>query len=110
MKLFPTITSPFRPRPRIKRVSELRVEIQSRVQSETQFLAGRNSRLTEFIRLLRIGVEYIRGFRALHSIGPAITVFGSARFKEDHRYYDLARRVGAALAREGYTVITGGGP
>ena len=51
-----------------------------------------------------------RAFRALSFIGPCITVFGSARFKPDHPYYLLARDVGAALARTGFSVMTGGGP
>ncbi len=43
-------------------------------------------------------------------MGPCVTIFGSARFKEDHRYYALAREVGQRLARAGFTVMTGGGP
>jgi hypothetical protein len=52
----------------------------------------------------------LRGFRHLHFVGPCITVFGSARFPEGHRYYQLARRIGAAIVAEGFTVMTGGGP
>lgn len=52
----------------------------------------------------------MRGMMALHRIGPAITVFGSARFNDGHRFYQLAQDMGAALAREGFTVMTGGGP
>jgi len=52
----------------------------------------------------------VRGFRALHFVGPCVTVFGSARFSEDHPYYVLAREAGARLARLGFTVMTGGGP
>ena len=52
----------------------------------------------------------MRGFRALHFVGPCVTVFGSARFREDDRYYGLAREVGRELARAGFTVMTGGGP
>jgi len=54
--------------------------------------------------------EFIRGFRALHFVGPCVTVFGSARFKDDHPYYILARDVGSGLSRLGFTVMTGGGP
>ena len=43
-------------------------------------------------------------------MGPCITIFGSARFKEDHPYYELARRMGGAVSRLGFTVMTGGGP
>jgi uncharacterized protein (TIGR00730 family) len=52
----------------------------------------------------------MRGFRALHFVGPCVTVFGSARFKADHPYYELGRELGARLARVGFTVMTGGGP
>jgi len=78
--------------------------------SEVRFLAGPRSRLEELFRIFRIAWEFLRGFRALHFVGPCVTVFGSARFKEDHRYYQLALEVGAALAHEGFTVMTGGGP
>jgi uncharacterized protein (TIGR00730 family) len=54
--------------------------------------------------------EFIRGFRTLNFVGPCVTVFGSARFHEDHPYYQLTQKVGAALARMGFTVMTGGGP
>ncbi len=60
--------------------------------------------------LWRIAREFFYGFRKLHFVGPCITVFGSARFKEDHPYYDLAVEVGAALSSLGFTVMTGGGP
>jgi uncharacterized protein (TIGR00730 family) len=54
--------------------------------------------------------EFLRGFRTLHFVGPCVTVFGSARFPEDHPYYQLTRKVGAQLAQMGFTVMTGGGP
>jgi uncharacterized protein (TIGR00730 family) len=66
--------------------------------------------VSELLRALRIFGECIKGFRALHLVGPCVTVFGSARFSSDHRYYDLARRMGAELSRLGFTVMTGGGP
>jgi uncharacterized protein (TIGR00730 family) len=52
----------------------------------------------------------MRGFRKFHFLGPCVTVFGSARFTEDHEYYVLAREIGERLARAGFTVMTGGGP
>jgi uncharacterized protein (TIGR00730 family) len=73
-------------------------------------LEGPHSRLREILLLLRAGRDFVRGFRALHFVGPCVTVFGSARFDEQHRYYAMARDVGAALARIGFTVMTGGGP
>ena len=74
------------------------------------FLEGPQSRTRELLMLLRAGRDFLRGFRTLHFVGPCVTVFGSARFKEDHLYYDLARRVGSGLVRLGFTVMTGGGP
>lgn len=59
---------------------------------------------------MRIFLEFIRGFRALHFVGPCVTVFGSARFGEEHPAYGMARAMGRLLAREGFTVMTGGGP
>jgi uncharacterized protein (TIGR00730 family) len=77
---------------------------------ELLFLQGSQHRGTEFMRALRIFWEFIQGFRKLSFLGPCVTVFGSARFKEDHAYYHLAREVGSLLARKGFTVMTGGGP
>jgi hypothetical protein len=77
---------------------------------EVRFLRGPQERRRELARALRIFFEFMRGFRALHFVGPCVTVFGSARFREDHRYYALALEVGARLARAGFTVMTGGGP
>ena len=96
----------FNPSPRIKRLHKTNAGI----HGETQYLAGKNSKTRELIRVLRIAVEFIRGMRGLHNVGPAITVFGSARFKEGHIYYELGRKIGKALAMEGFTIITGGGP
>lgn len=79
-------------------------------KSEREFLEGPHGRLKEFGFVLRSAWEFVRGFRKLHFVGPCITVFGSARFKEDHKYYQLARETGAALADMGFTVLTGGGP
>ena len=60
--------------------------------------------------MVRIAAEFIRGFRALHFVGPCVTVFGSARFGPEHRHYRLARDVGARIAKLGLTTMTGGGP
>jgi uncharacterized protein (TIGR00730 family) len=75
-----------------------------------RFLQGPQPRRHELIRAVRIFIEFVRGFRALHFVGPCVTVFGSARFKEDHAYYGLGREIGRELARAGFTVMTGGGP
>jgi hypothetical protein len=77
---------------------------------ERLMLAGPRGRLEELFRVIRIAAEFIRGFRKLHFVGPCVTVFGSARFKEDHRWYAMARDVGRELGQHGFTVMTGGGP
>jgi uncharacterized protein (TIGR00730 family) len=61
-------------------------------------------------RALRILSEFVDGFDALAAVGPAITVFGSARAHEGDASYALAREIGRRLAKAGYAVITGGGP
>ena len=79
-------------------------------REDRYLLEGPRSRTAEFFRVLRIMREFIRGFRALHFVGPCVTVFGSARFDENHRYYQQAREIGNQLAQQGFTTITGGGP
>jgi uncharacterized protein (TIGR00730 family) len=74
------------------------------------FLEGPRSRLDEFVTLLRVIRDFLRGFRVLHFVGPCVTVFGSARVKAESPNYELARQMGAAVARLGFTVMTGGGP
>jgi uncharacterized protein (TIGR00730 family) len=74
------------------------------------FLEGPKSRLDEFITLLRVMRDFLRGFRVLHFVGPCVTVFGSARIKIDNPHYKLARKMGAAIVRLGFTAMTGGGP
>src|SRR5256885_2728390 len=61
-------------------------------------------------RVLRILSEFVEGFDALNDVGPAVTVFGSARTKPDEPIYQAGRDLGAALPRRGFAVITGGGP
>src|SRR5262245_17492482 len=77
---------------------------------ERWFLEGPRSRGSELFSVVKIALEFIRGFRTLHFVGPCVTVFGSARFDENHPYYALAREVGRRLAGLGFTVMTGGGP
>ena len=78
--------------------------------AELQFLRGPQPRGSELWRAIKIFLEIMKGFRALHFVGPCVTVFGSARFREDQPYYQLGREVGGQLARAGFTVMTGGGP
>ncbi|MEX1023138.1 MAG: TIGR00730 family Rossman fold protein [Dehalococcoidia bacterium] len=79
-------------------------------EAEREFLAGPHPRGFELLRVLRIAWEFIRGFRTFHFVGPCVTVFGSARVSEGDPEYEMAREVGARLARAGFTVMTGGGP
>jgi uncharacterized protein (TIGR00730 family) len=97
------------------------------IRPEAEPLAGRRMRRTEdeellrrqvrpdFLdsdpwRSLRILSEFVEGFDALAEVGPAVSVFGSARTKADHPMYAMARDLGQRLAEAGYSVITGGGP
>jgi uncharacterized protein (TIGR00730 family) len=77
---------------------------------ERRFLRGSHENPRELATAGRVFLEFIRGFENLGGLGPCVTVFGSARFEEDHRYYELARALGRALAERGYAVMTGGGP
>jgi uncharacterized protein (TIGR00730 family) len=61
-------------------------------------------------QVFRIMAEFVEGFDALTEIGPSVTVFGSARTKPADPYYQTAYDLGALLAKEGLSVITGGGP
>ena len=83
---------------------------QRTTNEEQTFLQGPQPRGSELWRALRIFFEFIRAFRKLHFVGPCVTVFGSARFKEGHPYYDLGLETGRQLADAGFTVMTGGGP
>jgi uncharacterized protein (TIGR00730 family) len=82
----------------------------TRSNKEREFLQGPRPRGAELGEALRIFWQCIRGFRKLHFVGPCVTVFGSARFREGHPYYELTREVGRKLAEAGFTVMTGGGP
>jgi uncharacterized protein (TIGR00730 family) len=85
--------------------------IDNKKQTDEQvFLEGPQSRTEEFIFTVKVLFEFIKGLRTFHFLGPCATVFGSARFKEDHPYYKTAREMGAELAKLGFTVMTGGGP
>ena len=74
------------------------------------FLAGPRSRFHDLATVFRVGADFVRGFRTLHFVGPAVTVFGSARTQPGTTYYEMARQMGAEIAKLGFTVVTGGGP
>jgi uncharacterized protein (TIGR00730 family) len=77
---------------------------------EPVYLEGPKSRSYELSFAWKVFKEFINGFRLLHFVGPCITVFGSARFKEDNKYYVAAREFGKRIAAMGFTTMTGGGP
>lgn len=82
----------------------------SRNKQEQIFLEGPHSRTFEFYHAFQVFFEMLYAFRKLHFVGPCVTVFGSARFSDQHPFYDLARNVGQELAQRGFVVMTGGGP
>ncbi|MBK9275553.1 MAG: TIGR00730 family Rossman fold protein [Flavobacteriales bacterium] len=77
---------------------------------DLRFLEGPRSRWREFRSVVSILREFIRGFRKLHFVGPCVTFFGSARFQEDHPYYEAARELARRIGRVGFSIMTGGGP
>jgi uncharacterized protein (TIGR00730 family) len=79
-------------------------------KEEIKFLEGPQSRWAEFKMTVRVLIDFIRGFRALHTVGPCVTIFGSARFDENHESYKQTRALAAAIAKLGFTIMTGGGP
>ncbi|MBL7737821.1 MAG: TIGR00730 family Rossman fold protein [Chitinophagaceae bacterium] len=93
------------------------MEAMSRPKTETiipakahVYLEGPKSRGYELAFAWRVFRQFIKGFRAMHFLRPCITIFGSARFKEDHIYYQQAREFGKRIAATGMTTMTGGGP
>jgi uncharacterized protein (TIGR00730 family) len=74
------------------------------------YLEGPKPRISELAFAWEIFVQFIRGFRTMHFVSPCITVFGSARFGETHKYYIAAREFGKRIAEMGFATLTGGGP
>jgi uncharacterized protein (TIGR00730 family) len=79
-------------------------------KSEIKFLEGPQSRWKEFTFSIRVLLEFIKGFRALHFVGPCVTIFGSARFKDGHPFYEKTEELSGKIAQLGFTIMTGGGP
>src|SRR5688572_23403656 len=77
---------------------------------EHVYLDGPKDRGSELIFAWKVFRQFMYSVRILHFVGPCITVFGSARFKEDHIYYQQARSLGRRIAQMGFTTMTGGGP
>lgn len=104
--------------PKLPQVEKLAITEKEIIQQEIfeletpdrALLSGPRSRLRDLVTILRVARDLFAGFRALHFAGPYVTIFGSARTRPGSRYYEMARAMGAATARLGFTVITGGGP
>jgi uncharacterized protein (TIGR00730 family) len=94
-------------------ITEEEIRQQELFELETEdssLLSGPSSRLHNLTTLFKVSRDLLRGFRALHFAGPCVTIFGSARTQPGTEYYELARKMGAACAKLGFTVVTGGGP
>lgn len=79
-------------------------------KKEFEYLKGARSRWKELVFSFDVLLEFIKGFRNLHFIGPCITIFGSARFDEAHEYYQKAQELATRLGKVGYAIMSGGGP
>ncbi|GGW41326.1 LOG family protein [Arenibacter certesii] len=79
-------------------------------KSESKFLKGPRSRFKELSFSFKVLYQFVRGFRKMHFIGPCVTVYGSARFRPDSDHYKSAEKIGADLAKLGFSIMTGGGP
>lgn len=79
-------------------------------RDESLFVRGPLSRFRDFTFAIKVFFNFIKAFRKMHFIGPCVTVFGSARFTADSDHYKSAEKIGAALSKIGFTVMTGGGP
>ena len=80
------------------------------IGSDRRLLTTGRDRGDDLASAVRVFLEFLRGYEALQINGPTVTIFGSARFPQDHPYYQLARDLGKRLAEEGLAVLTGGGP
>jgi len=81
-----------------------------RTKAEINFLKGPQSRWRDLKFSINVMREFIKGFRTLHFSGPCICIYGSARFKEDHKYYKQAQEIAGRVAKLGFSIMTGGGP
>lgn len=83
---------------------------QNSSNEEHEFLSKVRTPEMEQERLALVNKEFEMGYQNLWQLGPAVTVFGSARFKSGEPYYELSRNVGQTFAKAGFSVLTGGGP
>lgn len=96
--------------PEIVPAPEMGEERYALASPDGRFVAGPNSRWEELKTLWFIFLDFFRGLRTFHFVGPCVTVFGSARLKEGHPWYEKTRELAGEISRLGFTVMTGGGP
>lgn len=77
---------------------------------DKKFLQGTRNYMADFIRSIRIGMEFHKAVFKLRNTSNCVTFFGSARFDENHEWYKLAYETAYKLGKEGYSIMTGGGP
>lgn len=77
---------------------------------EYKFIEKKQSRWKEFKFLIKVIIEFIKGFRTFHFIDHCITIFGSARFDENSEYYQITQKMAYEFAKNNFTIMTGGGP
>lgn len=90
--------------------AEAEEELVELINPDRSLLSGPSSRWHDLKTIFHTCLDLFRGFRTLHFAGPCVTIFGSARVGEGTDYYEMARRMGEACARLGFTVVSGGGP
>jgi hypothetical protein len=86
------------------------MDTKNKQKEEIEFLEGPQSRWKDFKFTVNVVWEFIKGFRTLHFVGPCVTIFGSARFDENHPYYKKTQQIAGEIAKLGFTIMTGGGP
>lgn len=89
---------------------ELPTEVEAVVPVERDFLQHSRSFEKEMEKVEKVQAEFVAAIKKMQHIGPAVTIFGSARFKPGEPFYELSRETGSAFAKAGFSVLTGGGP
>jgi len=90
-----------------ERIAKLRKKV---LKSEKRFLKGPSKNRFELLFVIQVMIDFIKGLFALRSIGPGVTIFGSAKFDEENIFYKQAYEIGSQLSNIGFAVLTGGGP
>lgn len=89
---------------------ELPPNLNKKLKDEREFLSQTRNPEKDKKKLEKVNKEFEMALKKMNKIGPAVTVFGSARFRPGDEYYELARKTGEVFAKAGFSVLTGGGP